>query len=359
MADEIWREFLELYKDYVAREGTNKINQNHIENGKRLGVWIVIQRKHFREGKLSVERIKLLDDAGMDWDPHSSSWEKFYALSVQFAVREGHINVPTSHQEGGEYLNRWLRRQKWQKEHGKLTSEQIRRMEQLPGWGWHLGDTVEEMLECLRKFKAKKGHINVPTKLEFEGKRLGMWVDKVKQEKRNGSIDPKLEKILDNLGIQWEILEAQWDQYYLLLLNFIEREGHADVLQTHREDGERLGVWVNTQRTRYRKGRLPQARVERLEQVDFIWEKRRGRIVAEGREKKTKKAKKKVKKEVEEEKREAEEINYDDEFDLDLDGEEAGHLDTDEIYHQDDHHHFFYDDNGDDFGGDDVKSVSV
>ena len=366
--EDTWREFLQLFKEYVAREGSTKVNQAHLEDGKKLGVWVVIQRKHFREGKLSADRIKLLDDAGMDWDPHSTSWEKFYALSVQFALREGHIKVRSNHLEGGEYINRWLRRQKRQKVDENLTEEQIRRLEQLPGWDWDLGDSFEDMFALLLRFKAKRGHINVPSKHIEEGKKLGCWLDKFKQDKRAGRIDPKMEETLNNLGIQWEILEAQWEQYYLLLLQFVEREGHADVMQRHEEEGERLGIWVATQRSQYKKGKLSQERIERLEQVDFLWEKKRGKTLGSGRRRK-KRAKKEddegseVSSEgeygrSEEEEEEDEEIDYDDEFELDLDGEEADHLDNTEDYHQDDHHHFYYDDG--DFGHDaPVKTVGI
>lgn len=362
-SEDQWREFLELFKQYVSREGNPKVNQAHLERGKKLGVWVVIQRKHFREGRLSADRIKLLDDAGFDWDPHNTSWEKFYALSVKFAVREGHMKVRSNHQEDGEYLHRWLRRQKRQKVEGNLTEEQIRRMEQLPGWDWDLGDTYDDMFALLLRFKAKRGHINVPSKHIEEGKNLGTWLDKFKQDKRNGKLDPRIEETLNSLGVQWEILEAQWEQYYLLLLQFVEREGHADVMQRHEEEGERLGIWVATQRSQYKKGKLPQSRIERLEQIDFIWEKKRGKTLGRRKRKKTKKqddegsevSSEGEKRESDEE--EEEEIDYHDEFDLDLDGDEAEHLDS-EAYHHDDHHHFYYDDG--DFGHDaPVKTVGV
>jgi len=362
-SEDTWRIFLELFKQYVARAGNGKVNQAHFEDGRKLGVWVVIQRKHFREGRLSDDRIKLLDDAGMDWDPHNSSWEKFYALSVQYALREGTIKVRADHLEDGEFINRWLRRQKRQKHEGRLTEEQMRRMEQLPGWSWELGETFEDMFALLLRFKAKRGHINVPSKHMEEGKKLGAWLDKHKQDKRSGKIDPRIEETFNSLGMQWEILETQWEQYYLLLLQFIEREGHADVMQRHEEAGERLGIWVATQRAQYKKGKLQKSRIEKLDQVDFIWQKKRGRAKGLPVKRRVKKPKKENEDDTSEassegDRVEEEEINYDDEFDLDLDGEEADHLDTEGMYDHDDHHHFYYDD-GDLGDGEATKTVGV
>ena len=48
-----------------------------------------------------------------------------------------------------------------------------------------------------------------------------------------------------------------------------------------------------------------------------------------------------------------ENLDYDDEFDLDLDGEEVDHhLDAEGAFDHDDHHHFYYDD------GDDSRKVA-
>jgi len=48
-------------------------------------------------------------------------------------------------------------------------------------------------------------------------------------------------------------------------MRFVEREGHARVPQSWREDGYRLGQWVGVQRSDFKKGQLGEARRERLE----------------------------------------------------------------------------------------------
>jgi hypothetical protein len=54
---------------------------------------------------------------------------------------------------------------------------------------------------------------------------------------------------------------------------FVEREGHAQVAQVHREDDFRLGTWVTGQRSKFRKGKLDPKRQARLEAVPgWTWE---------------------------------------------------------------------------------------
>ena len=53
-------------------------------------------------------------------------------------------------------------------------------------------------------------------------------------------------------GWVWDPLEADWEEGFAHLRRFVEREGHALVPAEHREDGYRLGQWVDIQRQTYR-----------------------------------------------------------------------------------------------------------
>ena len=94
---------------------------------------------------------------------------------------------------------------------------------------------------------------------------------------------------LEAVGVAWDALAAQWEKNYALLRAFVEREGHANVPFTHEEDGLRLGLWLGTQRQRWRaRGMSEEARkakktyaplsdeeVARLEAVGVVWQPRR------------------------------------------------------------------------------------
>ena len=95
--------------------------------------------------------------------------------------------------------------------------------------------------------------------------------------------DEEVER-LEALGVSWDPLAAQWERMYGLLAAYREREGHANVPDSHMEDGERLGGWVREQRKRYkarswseaeRKGKrlsaLSDEEVERLEALGVLW----------------------------------------------------------------------------------------
>ena len=94
---------------------------------------------------------------------------------------------------------------------------------------------------------------------------------------------------LEALGVAWDVAAAQWERNYALLRAYVEREGHANVPATHKEDGERLGVWLSRQRLRWqargmseeeRKAKragapLSDEEMARLEAVGVVWQPRR------------------------------------------------------------------------------------
>ena len=115
-----------------------------------------------------------------------------------------------------------------------------------------LVDTIKELQEARGrgdKFNPRQLH----EKIEVIGPAINL--DKLTQ-----SIDVE---ILDCLGISW-------DRWFGLLQRFQKREGHCRVTLTHVEDGFKLGVWVQNQRSN--SGRLSEKRLQSLNSLGFSWD---------------------------------------------------------------------------------------
>ncbi|MDA2992373.1 MAG: Helicase associated domain protein, partial [Actinomycetota bacterium] len=93
---EMWQRKYALLQQFQRREGHALVPQGHIEDGVKLGTWVLEQRNH--EDTISEERRKLLESVpGWSWNPHEDSFEKGYRALRRFAVREGHSRVPAEH----------------------------------------------------------------------------------------------------------------------------------------------------------------------------------------------------------------------------------------------------------------------
>mmetsp|Transcript_30835 Transcript_30835/g.31347 ORF Transcript_30835/g.31347 Transcript_30835/m.31347 type:complete len:166 (+) Transcript_30835:348-845(+) len=155
------------------------------------------------KGQLDTDKQKQLEDLGVVWDLFNHQWENYFNLLVKYKEREGHCNVPQSHEEDGENLGTWLNKQRGLMNKGKL-------------------DTVKQ-------------------------------------------------KLLEDIGVVWDVLQQQWENYYNLLVKYNKRKDHCNVPDKHEEDGEKLGKWLSNQRTANKKGKINTDLIKRLNEVGVVW----------------------------------------------------------------------------------------
>lgn len=111
-----WEDGLSYLHSYKDREGHCRVPYNHIENGFRLGQWVVVQRQRNKDALLPPERRTRLSKLGFVWDVFSSQWEEGFSFLKAYKRREGHCRVPQSYSERGFRLGQWVAVQRRQKD---------------------------------------------------------------------------------------------------------------------------------------------------------------------------------------------------------------------------------------------------
>ena len=265
MAAAQWEKNFALLRAFVEREGHANVPKSHEEDGERLGQWLGTQRLRWQRrgmseeertakkvSALSDEEVARLEAVGVVWDMAAAQWEQNYALLRAFVEREGHANVPKSHEEDGERLGEWLSKQRqrwqargWSEEERKakrlgtpLSDEKVARLEAV-GVAWDVyAAQWEKNLALLRAFVAREGHANVPQRHEEDGERLGVWLsrqrlqwqargwsEEERKAKRLSALSDEEVARLEAVGVAWDVYAAQWEKNYALLRAFVEREG--------------------------------------------------------------------------------------------------------------------------------------
>jgi hypothetical protein len=79
---------------------------------------------------------------------------------------------------------------------------------------------------------------------------------------------------LDALRFEWDPITADWEALFQALVVFKENQGHCRVPQRWSENPQ-LGTWVGYQRKAFRKGKLSEERVARLEALGFEWDRKK------------------------------------------------------------------------------------
>ncbi|OEU06615.1 HA-domain-containing protein, partial [Fragilariopsis cylindrus CCMP1102] len=130
----------------------------------------------------------------------------------------------------------------------------------------------DENIILLIRYRDKEGHCNVPRDHKEDGKNLGEWLNRQRQNKKKGTLDAIKEKQLEELGIEWNLLKYEWDEKLILLIEYKDREGHCNVPYNHKEGGKNLGIWLGTQRRTKKKGTLDKVKEKQLEELGIEWD---------------------------------------------------------------------------------------
>jgi hypothetical protein len=202
-------------------------------------------------------------------------WEEKYLLLKQFKKREGHCNVPALfHTEDGIKLGLWVAHQRRVKKKEKLDPDRQHHLEEI-GIEWTCRKPAQrawdEWFALLQQFQKREGHCKVHAQHTEDGTNLGQWVANQRQLKTKEKLDPDRQKILEEIGIHWELRTATWENMYVLLKQFKKRKGHCNVSQSHTEDGIKLGLWVARQRHLKKVGKLDPDRQTLLHKIGFEW----------------------------------------------------------------------------------------
>jgi len=273
-----WEYGFAILKQFASREGNCHVPNTATEGGFRLGQWVRVQRTSHRAGKLSKEKVTMLEGLpDWTWEPFDRLWETGFSKLQEYVRRHHHALVPVAHIESDFPLGMWVSNQRGFHKRGKLAADRVARLEAMHGWLWKARDTKwEECFAILVSFVQREGNCAVPRRHVEKGFGLGQWVTNQRSFFRKGMLTEERRNRLRGLpGWSWALKEDSWVQAYGQLKAFAEREGHVLVPKTHVENGFPLGAWVVGQRQRIADGRISLDRRQELENLPgWVWDKR-------------------------------------------------------------------------------------
>ena len=215
ITDLSWERYYAAAKKYREEHGDLRVPWRYVtEDGIALGNWIANMRMNRRNGirnaYLTEERIKALDALGMQWDVLDYLFERNYAAAVEYHRRHGNLDVPAAYVDpNGVKLGAWLRRlcriRAGKSQRGRLTEDQIGRLDALGMiWGnrndllWEKGyEHAAEYVRENRRFPGSTSYVCA------DGYKLGGWVADQREKYRAGKMKPERKQRLDTLGMVW------------------------------------------------------------------------------------------------------------------------------------------------------------
>lgn len=126
----------------------------------------------------------------------------------------------------------------------------------------------EQSYQRLLKYRDEFGNVNVPKRMEYDGFSLGVWCQHQRDKKKKGTLNEIYIKQLNSIAFSWDPLEEEWTRRYEQYKRYAEQTGSPYIFKRTDFEGEHLGAWVETQRIRYRAGKLSEERKDKLLKVN-------------------------------------------------------------------------------------------
>jgi len=256
-----WQTRFNTLVAYKEKNGNCNVPQK-----RDFGRWVHNQRQLYTKGKLSQERTAQLECIGFEWAVEvQQHWEERFTELVSYKEKNGNCNVPK--REGA--LGIWVSNQRSMYKKGKLSQERTTQLEGI-NFNWSMREHSSEsnakqwgkQYVELVDYNKKNGNCRVPRKHGA----LGNWVDNQRSKYKKGKLSQERIAQLESIGFEWLVLQ-HWEERFNVLVAYKEKNGNCKV---PKREGA-LGIWVQNQRSKYRKGELTQEQISQLEGIGFKW----------------------------------------------------------------------------------------
>ena len=288
-SEDSWSKRIALCRTYFEENGNLNISQKYVIDDIWLGKWLYLCRKTYRgeiKGEsLSQQQIAELEAAGIDWlTPNERKWENNYQVAQRLYQETGSINVPYKYTtEENVCIGRWLAVQKRYCAAGKLTHEQIDKLNALE-IKWVSEDTWEQTFLRLKAYVDEHGSMSIPRSYTTpEGIKLSAWLNNqiavYNGKNRYGGLTAQQIAKLESAGVVWR-RSRTWDEAYELAKTYYEENHSLKMPVGYTVDDYNLYEWVRKQKKAYLgqvKPELTDERVMKLKAIGMLFKEPQGK----------------------------------------------------------------------------------
>ena len=104
-----WQNGYEILKRYKEKNGNCEVPFGAEVHGFKLADWISTNRRDFKNGKLAISRVELLNELGFVWNPLEQNWNSSYKSLENYKAQYGDCLVPANHIINDIKLGTWVK----------------------------------------------------------------------------------------------------------------------------------------------------------------------------------------------------------------------------------------------------------
>lgn len=248
-----------------------------------LREWVLETRLNRTSGSLAQEQLYLLDIVGFDaLEPETkvlqanTVWESWFDELVEYQCITGNCDPSYSEREKGG-LGRWVAKQRSSFKNGKLSKKREFRLRTL---GLKLDEdeaestvsvvninfqggltAFDESASDMAMFLAERGQYAEPPL----GSPLAVWLMKTREMAEKGELTERQLDKLAIIGVDLTAISAAWLKNLSEMSDYVSRKRVVNL-----QKANSIKAWIEDQKEAYRKGKLTEAQIKRLEALDPI-----------------------------------------------------------------------------------------
>ena len=202
-----WDRLYKVYQIYINENGGNPyIAVTEQYRGENLGSWVHVQRRAYKEGKLSQERYEKLRSVGFIFDIFENEWMRRYEQYKRYInENNGKTYIPRKMDYEGEHLGAWAYEQRMMYKRGELSAEHYEKLKNVGFVFKLLEDEWGRRYEQYKRYiKNNNGNPYIPYRMDYEGEHLGKWVSYQRSLYKAGKLSQERHEKLKKLGMKFE-----------------------------------------------------------------------------------------------------------------------------------------------------------
>lgn len=204
----------------------------------------------------------------------SYAWDQVYETLLIMYETEGAVNIREGmYDASGRNLYYWMAKQRKDYQRGHMPQRHIKKLQQIGVVLDPQNDAWEKYYERAVTYVHETGALDVPAWYETaDGAALGKWISHQREAYRMGKLGEQWSVKLEQLGMQWNPMEASEQRKRETLMRYYGEFGHIQMPMHTEYEGVHLWEWLQGKKKKWVQGQLPEEEQIFLEQYGIVWQ---------------------------------------------------------------------------------------
>ena len=126
-----------------------------------------------------------------------------------------------------------------------------------------------------KQYYQEFGNLRIPDKITYKNEKMGSWIYWQRKNYKDVKLSNERIEKLNSIGMIWDKAvdyNELWEENFAVALKF-KKEFNTLLIPTNFEYMNiNIGKWISYQRQRYKKNKMPEYQIKKLEDIGMIWD---------------------------------------------------------------------------------------